>query len=182
MQYNARMHSSRIILLGVLGLGCSDYDFIAKDEAPVGETGEPVELEAGIEVSPEFLSQTACTSVENSITVSSTGEGDLEVLEMLIEGSGWGFAESISFPFTLKPGESREILLVGSQGEGLLRILSDDPSTSEKQVALESLPDSPPSTQIVDPLHDSVVDVGVDLLLEAQVSDDVSQCPQNRSH
>lgn len=173
MQYNARMHSSRIILLGVLGLGCSDYDFIAKDEAPVGETGEPVELEAGIEVSPEFLSQTACTSVENSITVSSTGEGDLEVLEMLIEGSGWGFAESISFPFTLKPGESREILLVGSQGEGLLRILSDDPSTSEKQVALESLPDSPPSTQIVDPLHDSVVDVGVDLLLEAQVSDDV---------
>ena len=52
---------------------CSDYDFIAKDEAPVGETGEPVALEAGIEVSPEFLSQTACTSVENSITVGIQG-------------------------------------------------------------------------------------------------------------
>ena len=87
----------------------------------------------------------ACASVENSITVTSTGDGDLEVLEMLIEGSGWGFAESISFPFTLGPGESRELLLVGSQGEGLLRILSDAAQNPELQVPLESLADAAPT-------------------------------------
>ena len=154
-------------------VACSDYEFIAKDEAPVGETGEPVALEAGIEVSPEFLSQTACTSVENSITVTSTGDGDLEVLEMLIEGSGWGFAESISFPFTLGPGESREVLLVGSQGEGLLRILSDAAQNPELQVPLESLADAAPTAQIVAPAHDSIADVGEDVLVEVQVSDDM---------
>lgn len=160
------------VLLSVF-TACSDYDFVSKQESPVGETGEAEELEAGIEVSPESVSQIACTFSETSVVVTSSGEDELQVLEMLIEGEGWGFAESLSFPFALNPGESREILLVGSQGEGLLRILSDAAQRPEVQVVLESVADAAPSAQIVAPAHDSIAEVDEDVLIEAQVVDDV---------
>ena len=167
------MRTIILILCGAFCLSCSDYDINKKDSDPAPDTAIEEELFPALSVSPEAVSEIACETAESSVELSNTGEADLSVLDLLIEGEGWGFGEALTFPFSLSPSESRAVSLVATQGSAVLRVISDDPDRPDWSVQLESVPDQAPDVEILNPLHDAIIGIGADVLLEASVQDDV---------
>jgi hypothetical protein len=64
------------------------------------------------------------------------------------------------------------LTLKGTHGTAILSILSNDPAYPTRNVDLVSHPDAPPVPVILGPSHETTVDIGLDLVLEAHVTDD----------
>jgi hypothetical protein len=155
-------------------IACTDYGVVVKDGLPPNDSGgDPEPLEPAMVLSAEQFEQTVCTTGTQSLTLSNQGEGLLEVYDLLVNGEGWTFSESPKVPFNLDPGASESLTLEGSHGSASLMILSNDPTSPTKSITLLSNPDVAPVAIIVSPSHETLVDVGADLVLEAQVSDDM---------
>ncbi len=155
--------------LVVLLMSCIDYGVERKIEvAP-----EPEALPGEIAVNPERVDGVACGDFGVEVTVMNVGAGDLEIVATSIDGLGDWTIEGPEVPFVLGPGEQEGLNLVGLEGDAELVVRSDDPNRPAVVVPLELSVESGPSLQIVSPSHNDILDIGVDVVLEALVTDDL---------
>jgi len=148
---------------------CSDYKLSSENDASEGEDPD-------IQVEPSAISQIVCVEGERDVTVSNVGGATLEVDATIQEAAGWALTAPAGV-FTLEPGESRVISVIGTDGTGNLRFQSNDPDEPEVRVPLESALDQPPAVTITAPTDADILSVGGPVTLTAQVSDDQDSAP-----
>jgi hypothetical protein len=168
------MKPTLLLTLSATLLACTEYGVVAKDELPPGDTSsEPEPLDPQMVLNAEQFEQTVCVSGDQTLSIGNEGEGTLEIYDLILTGNGWSFDEVPIVPFEIEPAASRDFTLEATHGTANLLILSNDPTSTSKMVPLVSNPDADPVPTIASPAHETIVDVGQDLTLVAQVSDDL---------
>ena len=144
MHYNGSMRP--VFLLGIVAqtLACSDYAVNPKDQIALADTGSAPEYQPELEVEPASVALVACTTEETSLSLRNVGQAQLSVYDLIIEGEGWSFSETLSFPIDIAPGDSYALGLVGSGTTATLRVLTNDPESPNTSIALEGTADAPP--------------------------------------
>ncbi|MCB9743452.1 MAG: hypothetical protein H6741_25110 [Alphaproteobacteria bacterium] len=155
----------RLLPALLLLAACSDYGLNKADDNP--ETGEPAL------VAPEAVSAVVCEQAEVPVTLSNEGDRALEVESLAVRGEGWSLEET--GPLTIEPGESHTLSLLAGVGEATLTVISDDPDTPERDIALSATADQPPEVSITTPADGRVVDIGAVERFEGLVLDDVDE-------
>ncbi len=152
--------------LGLVYLGCSEYEVKPQPDGPVG-AGAPE-----IEVSPAALTLTGlCAPGSGVIDISNVGDGDLTLSDLRLSGSG--FSTSFpALPLVLAPGEATVVLLDVTAGDATLTVESDDADEARIEVPLHAAANRAPEVVISSPAPGEVWDDGEDAVLEAVVSDD----------
>ena len=159
----------------VLLLACTEYTVGSKDDVTPGDTdgdtGTPVVTAPDLVVTPESVSEVVCESGTTTVTLENAGDGDLTVTDVAVTGDGWVLGATDSLPWTLVPGWTSDLTLVGEPGSGTLTITSDDPDTPVLDVPLEATADTAPWAVISSPADAEILDNGVDVDLVAEVGD-----------
>ena len=138
---------------------------VSRIDVPVEQPGLP-----DIEITPMEVVGEACPMVEERITVSNVGTGDLVLSSAVV--LGWGWPPAPPHPAVLAPGDSWDFPLASRRGEATLQVDSNDPDEPRVEVPLVAERDLAPTVSITGPLPDTIVSSGT-LLLEGEVSDDV---------
>ena len=146
--------------------GCSDYELKGEKEPEVVP-----ETWGQIETSPGIVMVETCDEMTTSVALSNVGTGDLEILDLSIDGDGWQVLTAT--PFTLEPAQVGTVELSTTGGEADLLIVSDDGEDPELRVPLRGLGSLPPEIQLDDPVEGDIVDVGLDVEVTATVTDDL---------
>lgn len=137
--------------------GCTDYGITAE------ETGT-------LRVSPEtVVLQGACAYEERTVTLESVGEYAVEISGLEVDGEGWALLDAPSLPASIPPGTNVEVVLLGNQGDAVLRVRSDDPDRPRQTVALVGGANDAPTITWLSPSADGVVQPGE--LLHVAVED-----------
>lgn len=152
---------------------CSDYSLSGMEKADEGEEdGESPVLDPELTVTPGEISEVICESSGHTVTVGNEGEGELEVISYGITGEGWS-VEGPEAPMVLAPADTVDLALTGGVGDALLVIESNDPVQPVVDVPLSGSSDAAPSVSISTPSQNAVMDIGIDMTLSGEVSDDV---------
>jgi len=148
---------------------CSEYE-LNSDE----KVGEPVDTAVelpDISITPPEISVSGvCGSTDAEIQIANLGEGNLNITDLAIIGSGWTI-EEVALPSLIPPGAKIAFRVTGVEGVAQLRIDSDDPDTPTVTVPLSAATDQPPEVAITGPADASTLPVGSDVTLEAVVTD-----------
>ncbi len=122
----------------------------------------------GLDVSPPLLSYTAaCGPSVDTVTVRPKGYDVVTVRAIDVEGAGWS-VDPVDLPRAIAPGESLAITVRGVEGDGQLRVRSDD---DEVVVLLGWAADVPPAVTILAPMEEEFVAEGAALTVRAVVTD-----------
>ncbi len=158
------MKAGRLLLALVLG-ACTEYSLNEGSDVTGGGTPD-------ILVDPSLVSAVHCNPTAHEITISNTGDGDLTIYSVELEGDGWAFG-GVATPFTLAPGASAHLEITGTTGSATLYIRSNDPDEPESQVPLKASADQPPTVRITSPSDGEVLPIGGLVTFRAEISDDV---------
>lgn len=162
-----KIQQNKFVVISILLLvGCTDYGFSRKANAPGGDT-------PAIEVDPTLLDFWSVRSGEEqvlSFAIRSVGDGTLAVDDLIPSGSASFTLLDGDPPFNLAPGESAELHVAftpldpGTQ-TGLITVTSNDPDRPSVDVDLtgsgllpwlEITPDSHDFGDFVIPCADAV--------------------------
>ena len=150
-------------------VACSEYE-LNSDE----KVGEPVDTAVelpDISITPPEISVSGvCGSTDAEIQIANLGEGNLNITDLAILGSGWTM-EEVTLPSLIPPGAKIAFRVTGVEGVAELRIDSDDPETPTVTVPLSAAADQAPEVAITGPADASTLPVGSDVTLEAVVTD-----------
>ncbi|MFT5583860.1 MAG: hypothetical protein ACI9VR_001444 [Cognaticolwellia sp.] len=155
-----------------LMLACSDYNLEPSNQGSGGEEQEGEALPGDLETDPGAINLgTLCEGVqgEQVLSLLSMGPGPVTVSGFASES--WQVVDAPELPFTVLAGESVDITVQGGVGQDTLRILSDDFTEPEIEVALVAEPDSPPTLGVVGPKDGQILDIGELLTLSSQTFD-----------
>ena len=147
-------------------------------DADGSETPVPTPLEIErVSCAPELeLSALAldlgpiCGPTDTALTVTNTGSAPLVVRGAAVEGAAWSTSAG-GFPWTLQPGEARDVDLLATPGEGTLVLTTDVDGARRLEVPLSARADAPPTLELVGPADGAVLERGAVAALEARVFD-----------
>ena len=155
-----------------LMLGCSDYNLEPSNDGSSGVEQEGEGLPGDLETDPKAINLgTLCAGAqaERVLSLLSLGPGPVTVTGFSSES--WQVLDAPELPFTVLAGESVDITVSGGVGQDTLRILSDDFTEPEIEVALLAKADGPPTLGVVAPKDGQVLDIGELLTLSSQTFD-----------
>lgn len=147
---------------------CSETGFSIPEDPVV-----PVEPEGApqVQVEPAAVDLgVVCDASPTTLTIHSTGDRPLTIERIDVGGSGWT-AEPIELPQVLDAGQSLAVVVLPGDGEGSVRVTTDDPDTPVIDVPLHAVANTPPSLTLVTPRSGWTLPIGVTTPLTATVSD-----------
>lgn len=158
------MNYKRSPLLLLILLGCTDYNVRQTDEVPLPM---PVILVDPLEIVTEGF----CADSSHEVVLSSVGQDALEITELsFAEGSeGWTIGD-FTVPVVIPAGESVSVPLVATGGFAQLVVVSTDPNRHEVPVDLDSVKNTPPTVELMQPYEGAVIFEN-ELLCRALVQD-----------
>lgn len=150
--------------LPVVLAGCIDYGVYHAEPEPAPDLPE-------IEVSPQEVSvDGVCVSQTERIRVLNFGQGELTLQSATIVGEGWQLIEA-DFPTAIAANGHFELSIVGSVGDAVLTIVSDDADEPEVSVTLSAANNVNPFAVISAPAEDGVLPEAGSVQFTAFVSD-----------
>ena len=138
-------------------VGCSDYKFTPKEFGALSVDPPTVAVNA------------ACEYEERTVTLQSIGDFAVTVQEISVEGTGWTILDAPRLPRQLEPGQTAEVLLLGTEGNATLKVASDDPDGRMRRIPLSGTPNAAPAVAWISPGSDAILDT--DATLEVQITD-----------
>lgn len=118
-----------------------------------------------LSVDPAAIEVTACDFQEQALTLTSVGEASVRVSTLAVEGTGWLILEAPPTPFTLRVGETADLVVLGREGAATLVVTSDDRERPSLRVPLNGLPNAPPTISVEAPTAGSIVEPGDPLIV-----------------
>ena len=141
----------------ILMLACTENELtnVEKEVPEPLDTGSPIVLSPGIEVTPDAIDLgVLCDEGTTEVTLTSTGDGDLEVTGLSVTGA-WSTG-AYTLPIVLGPAESTTLGLTGT-GAGELTVESN---AGDVVVPLSASLEPPPALEWVWPLMDDILPMG----------------------
>lgn len=173
----------------LLLVACSEYDIKGQPDEP--DPGEETESEPTTEpgvpdlaATPEVVNLGArcgATATEETVTLENLGDAELVVSDIQINGEGWSLG-AFSLPIKLAPGASHVIPVIGTIGEAMLSVYSDDPDEPVVSIPLSASLDTPPVVTILDPLDGAVLPGGLVYPFAGTVADDTTAAEMLEIH
>lgn len=123
-----------------------------------------IECAAGLALSSREVDLGAiCGAEDTTFTIENDGNIDLTVDEIALTNfgsAGWSTDDLTDFPWTLAPGESRDITLSATPGQAELTIRSDAEGATRVTVPLSATQDAPPTIDGGSLPDGSIIEVG----------------------
>jgi hypothetical protein len=140
----------RASFIPLLLIACSETGLSISEEPDVPD--EPVPPEpADVAVTPGAVDLgVVCGGEQAEVTVANVGGSPLTVLGLEIGGAGWS-ATLPQLPAILEPAASLAVPLRAGDGEGTLRVVTDDPETPTIDVPLSARQNTPPTLAVTPP-------------------------------
>lgn len=135
------------------------------------EEPEPAPELPEIEVSPlEIGLAGVCSTQTETVRVLNFGDGDLTLYSATIEGEGWQLVEA-EFPAVIEANGYLDLSVVGSVGDAVLTMMSDDADEPAVAATLSAATNVNPYAAISAPSGDGVLPATGSVQFTAFVSD-----------
>jgi hypothetical protein len=157
-------------LFAVSLASCSEYGLTAPENPVVPDDPEPAGPPA-VAVDPASVDLgVACDALRADVTITNVGGAPLTVQAIEVGGGGWTM-EPPQLPIVLAPTQALVVHPRDGDGEGTLRVVTDDPERPTVDVPLRGALNRPPAVALEAPADGWTLPVGGVIDLVARVSD-----------